>query len=50
MCRQITIIFGYDRYDGMGPKITRAKNDTIDYMLEKDMIVIMDGKCISREA
>lgn len=41
LCAEVTSIFGYDR---MGPKITRAMNDTIDYMLEKDMIVIMDGK------
>lgn len=47
LCTEVTSIFGYDR---MGPKITRAMNDTIDYMLDKDIIIIMDGKCILREA
>lgn len=41
LCAEVTSIFGYDR---MGPKITRAMNDTIDYMLDQDMIIIMDGK------
>ena len=34
----------------MGPKITKAMNDTIDYMLNKDMVIIMDGKMHIKEA
>ena len=41
LCTEVTSIFGYDR---MGPKIAKAMNDTIDYMLEKNMVFIMDGK------
>ena len=47
LCAEVTSIFGYDR---MGPKITRAMNDTIDYMLNKDMVIIMDGKMHIKEA
>lgn len=47
LCAEVTSIFGYDR---MGPKITRAMNDTIDYMLDMDMVVIMDGKMHIKEA
>lgn len=47
LCAEVTSIFGYDR---MGPKITKAMNDTIDYMLEKDMVIIMDGKMHIKEA
>ncbi len=41
LCAEVTSIFGYDR---MGPKITKTMNDTIAYMLEKNMVIIMDGK------
>ena len=47
LCAEGTSIFGYDR---MGPKITKAMNDTIDYMLNKDMVIIMDGKMHIKEA
>lgn len=47
LCAEVTSIFGYDR---MGPKITKAMNDTIDYMLNKDMVIIMDGKMHIKEA
>lgn len=41
LCAEVTSIFGYDR---MGPKIAKAMKDTIDYMLQNDMVTIMDGK------
>lgn len=41
LCAEVTSIFGYDR---MGPKIAKAMNNTIDYMLQNDMVTIMDGK------
>lgn len=47
LCAEVTSIFGYDR---MGPKITKAMNDTIVYMLEKDMVIIIDGKMHIKEA
>ena len=47
LCAEVTSIFGYDR---MGPTITKAMNDTIDYMLNKDMVIIMDGKMHIKEA
>ena len=28
----------------MGPKIAKAMNDTIDYMMQNNMVTIMDGK------
>ena len=46
LCAEVTSIFGYDR---MGSKITKAMNDTIDYMLNKDMVIIMDGKMHIKE-
>lgn len=47
LCAEVTSIFGYDR---MGPKITKTMNDTIAYMLEKNMVIIMDGKMHIKEA
>ena len=41
LCAEVTSIFGYDR---MGPKIAKAMNDTIDYMMQNNMVTIMDGK------
>ena len=41
LCAEVTSIFGYDR---MGPKIAKAMNDTIDYMMLNNMVTIMDGK------
>lgn len=41
LCAEVTSIFGYDR---MGPKIAKAMNETIEYMIEKGMIKIVDGK------
>ena len=41
LCAEVTSIFGYDR---MGPKISKAMNETIDYMVEKGMVKIVDGK------
>lgn len=46
LCTEVTSIFGYDR---MGPKIAKAMNDTIDYMLNRDMVIIMDGKMHIKE-
>jgi len=46
LCAEVTSIFGYDR---MGPKITKAMNDTIDYMLDRNMVIIMDGKVHIKE-
>ena len=34
----------------MGTKIKKAMNDTIDYMLNKDMVIIMDGKMHIKDA
>jgi hypothetical protein len=33
----------------MGPKISKAMNDTISYMLEKNMVTIVDGKMHLKE-
>ena len=41
LCAEVTSIFGYDR---MGTKISKAMNETIDYMIEKGMISIFDDK------
>lgn len=41
LCAEVTSIFGYDR---MGPKIAKAMNDTIDYMMQNNMVTIIDGK------
>ena len=41
LCAEVTSIFGYDR---IGPKIAKAMNDTIDYMMQNNMVTIMDGK------
>jgi hypothetical protein len=46
LCTELTSIFGYDR---MGPKISKAMNDTISYMLEKNMVTIVDGKMHLKE-
>jgi hypothetical protein len=46
LCTEVTSIFGYDR---MGPKISKAMNDTISYMLEKNMVTIVDGKMHLKE-
>lgn len=46
LCAETASIFGYDR---MGPKISRAMNDTIAYMLEKNMLAIVDGKMHIKE-
>ena len=41
LCAEVTNIFGYDR---IGPKIAKAMKDTIDYMLQNNMVTIIDGK------
>ena len=41
LCAEVTSILGYDR---MEPKIAKAMNDIIDYMMQNNMVTIMDRK------
>jgi hypothetical protein len=46
LCAETTSIFGYDR---MGPKISKAMNEAIEYMLRNNMVYIIDGKMHIKE-
>jgi hypothetical protein len=46
LCVETTSIFGYDR---MGPKISKAMNEAIEYMLRNNMVYIIDSKMHIKE-